>query len=137
MTLFGPSKMHEIELFWHQNRPLIYTNFQTSDNRNLRVLCPSSVAVIQKPRKPLECSKTGLGTVETNIYPHFHQSKLHFPPAVVVTWKLLLKFCFFPVMMTQVIEQINHQMRKGSKSQMESIGSRSGAACGSSLQLRF
>ena len=39
-----------------------------------------------------------------------------FKPAMAETGNVLLRFCFSPMVVTQVIEQINHYMRKGSKS---------------------
>lgn len=137
MTLFGPSKCMKRNSFDTNSNCLIHTSFQTSGTRNLRVLCPRSVAVIQKPRKPLWWSITWTWHVEIDIYSHGHQSKLHSIFQVAATWTLLHRFCFFPVMVTQVIEQINHQLRKGSKSQTECMGPRARAAYGSSLQLRF
>lgn len=48
-----------------------------------------------------------------------------FKPAMAATGNFLLRFSFSPMVMTQVIEQINHSMRKGSKSQVKCMGLRS------------
>ena len=48
-----------------------------------------------------------------------------FKPAMAATGNDLLRFCFSPMVVTQVIEQINHYMRKGSKSQVKCMGLRS------------
>ena len=48
-----------------------------------------------------------------------------FKPVMAATGNFLLRFCFSPMVVTQVIEQINHYMRKGSKSQVKCMGLRS------------
>lgn len=85
---WGSEKLNAWHYFGFQNawnktplilspKLLIHTSFQMSDSRNFSVLCPSSVAGIQKSRKHLWCSVTHTFLCGIYVYFHCHYSKLH------------------------------------------------------------
>lgn len=105
---------------------LIHASFQVPDSRNFTVLCPSSVAGLQKSRKPLGCSATHtLLCGNSCLFPCHFLASYSFNPAMAAAGNVLFRFCFSPMVVTQVIEQINHHMRKGSESQVKCMGLRS------------
>ena len=118
---------------------LVHTSFQVSHNAGLSSSWPRGAADIRKPRKPLQCSVTCTLHVEIGsmFIPTANVLNSTFTSAVAAAWNLLLRFCFFPMMVTHTVEQPNHWMRKGSKTEMWCMGLRPVAMCGFSLPPRF
>ena len=66
-----------------------------------------------------------LFSVGTHVYFLAIILSYSFNPAMAAAGNVLFRFCFSPMVVTQVIEQINHHMRKGSESQVKCMGLRS------------